>query len=253
MRAIALTYPVWFGLRSKTLRTSHPDKWEELTAPQMVALGRLMKGSISDEDLLIEMLNLSRSIIRKFDQYQRYKLGEILAFLQDRAPHDAFIIKEIAGLKAPADKLEDVTFGEFMHIDTFYMDYIESGEANDLLNLVSCIYVFHDKAGKRPLFNGHMDTFRVKMLTDAQQEAISINYGLIRTWLQKAYPEVFPTGNKATGDSKKMRGNGWVDVFDGLVGDDIVNADKYGNMPATEVLRFMNRKMVDKRKRKRKN
>ena len=249
MKHITLTYPILFGLRLKEVQTNHPDKWEELTPSQLVALARLMQLEITEEDLLMEMLGLSRNVIRKLDAFQRYKLSELLDFLKDRTPYDRFIQPEVMGLKAPADGLQDVSFGEFIHIDTFYMNYQERNHPDDCLNLVSCLYVFPDKAGKRPEFTGDITTHRAALMSEAQREAICINYGLIRTWLAKAYPEVFP--EPKPGEKKqKQSGNGWVDVYDSLVGDDLVNSDKYANLSCTEVLRYMNKKIKESRKQK---
>lgn len=231
------------------IHTQHPENWEELLPSQFIALVRVMSAEISENDILMEMLDLPYSIVKKLDAYQRYTLGQLLDFIQNKVPFNRFVIPEIQGLKAPEDGLNDVSFGEFMHIDTFYANYRES--ENDLLNLVSCIYVRHTKKGERPDFNGKIDTHKIQNIHPLKLEAIALNYGLIRTWLEEAYKEVFHT-TSATGLDKtnKKQNNGWINVYDSMVGDDLIHAENYFNMPCTEVLRYMNNKVKENRKKK---
>ncbi|MGV8828253.1 MAG: hypothetical protein ACWA6U_08015 [Breznakibacter sp.] len=251
MKNITIVYPVWFGLRHKKLNATHPDQWEELTAEQLVALVQLMNGTVDEESLMSLMLGLPKRVVRRLDPFQRYKLGELLDFLSSRAPINRFILKFANGLEAPADGLDDVGFGEFIHIDTFYMDYLESQKPEHRLKLVSCLYVMH-KDGKRPDFTGRIDTLRSRHISDIEQEAIVLNYGLIRTWLSKAYPEVFPEPKEGS-ENKRAKLNGWLEVFDSLVGDDIVNAERYALKPCMEILRYMNRKIKENRKKRKKS
>ncbi len=233
----------------KIINTTHPDNWEELKPSQFIALVRVINGEISENDLLVEMLEQPHDVIKKLDAYQRYRLGQLLDFMQSKAPFNRFIIQETNGLKAPKPGLDDVTFGEFIHMDTFYVDYQESNAKSDLLNLVSCIYV-HYKGDERPTFSGRVDLYQAKKLHRLKQEAIALNYGLIRTWLEQAYPEVFPAQKESASTGNSQKGNGWVDVYDSIVGDDLINAEKYFNMPCSEVLRYMNRKIIENRKNK---
>jgi len=253
MKNIVLEYRHLMGLFARTVITSHPDKWEELTARQMIAITRLKRNDISEDELLCIMMNLPMRVVKKLDTFQRYKIGEILAFLEQQVPYNKFILKSVAGLNAPDDYLLDVTFAEFIHFDTFFMDYADSRSDSDLKKLVACLYVLPDKNGKRPLFDGTVNTDKIKCFTSVEIEAIAINYGFIREWLSNAYPEVFPKAKQRSDDETqpKRKGNGWVDVFDSLVGDDLINSEKYANMPVTEVLRFMNRKVKENRKKSR--
>lgn len=233
------------------MRLSHPDRWEELSSPQFTALARMLTDdpSIDEITLLSTMLNVPKRVVRRFNMYQKYKLGELLDFLANHAPVNRFVVKKISRLSAPADNLDDVTFAEFIHMDTFYMDYLESKSMEDRAKLVGCIYVRY-KEGKRPLFDGNINTNDVALISPADQEGAVLNYGLVRTWLSKAYPEVFPDA-EAIGSNTNKRGGGWLSVYDALVGDDIINADSYANRPCMEVLRYMNRKIKENRKQRR--
>ncbi len=238
----------------KVIHTIHPDNWEELRPSQFIALIRVMNGQISEDDLLVEMLDLPHNVVKKLDAYQRFRLGQLLQFMQSKAPFSRFVLKNIDGLKAPQDGLVDISFGEFIHMDTFYADYQESNTAEKLVSLVACLYVEYAKGEtERPKFNGRIDVCSASAIPDIIQEAIALNYGLIRIWLEEAYPEVFPKQKKAANAGDGKNGNGWVDVYDTLVGDDLINAEKYFMMPCTEVLRYMNRKIIENRKKKKVN
>ena len=251
MKSITIQYPVLFGWMKKRVSSTMPEKWAELKPNQLNALVRALNESITEDDLLVELLDLSPYIVKKLDVWQRYWLSRDIHLLSSNAPYGEFIIPVVMNLVPPKKGLSDVSFAEFMYIDTFYMDYLESNTCTDLVNLCSCLYVRPEKL-ERPTFTGKIDTYKIRNTSPVILESIALNYGLIRTWLQKAYPEVFPEPKKSAEPTNKKKDSGWLGVFDSLVGDDLTNADKYANMPCTEVLRFMNRKVKESKSIKRK-
>jgi hypothetical protein len=253
MKTITLNIPRRFR-SDKIINTTHAENWGELTSSQFIALVRAINNKISEDDLLVEMLNIPHSVIKRLDMMQRYYLGKLLTFIQNRAPFKHFVIKDVEHLYAPADGLSDVTFGEFIFIDTFYTDYQQSNSDEDLLKLIACLYVKHNKQGERVKFTGKVNTSLAKNIHPLKRKAIAMNYDLIRSWLEKNYPEVFPTSSSPVTDKGKTKAesNGWIDVFDCIVGDDLINSDKYFDKPCAEILRYMDKKIKTNRKKKRK-
>ena len=249
MNTIFIKYPGLFFLGHRNIRCSHPASWNELTPSQLVAVSRLAENTISEDDLLVEMLGIPHNIVRRIPPEHRYEIGKLLEFIGDEeADLQRFIIKNIGRLKAPADRLKDITFAEFIHIDTFFIDYNETFSNTDLQKLVACLYRPHAK-GKRIEFTGDIDISAVAGKHLQVLKAVEINYSLVRRWITRAYPEVFPKNKGNAGN--KSRG-GWLAVFDSLVGDDIINEDNYAKMPVHEALRYMNRKIIESRKQKHK-
>lgn len=259
MRRITLQYPRLWRYWPRTIHTTHPDKWEELTPDQMVAVGKLMTDSITDSQCLSVMLGVRKRVVKRLDAYQRYHLGCLLEFLRQQTPHNRFIISNIGLFYAPADNLSDLTFEEFMLADTFFADYIETGNIRNLAVMVACLYRQKPPGHKRMPFDEDMAEAWADELQQhdrAVLEAVGVNYGLVRKWLQKAYPAVFPEApepdpNAPAPTQKKNNKGGWLEVFDALVGDDGVNEDRYKQMRAMNVLRRMNNKIKENRKRKR--
>ena len=173
-----------------------------------------------------------------------------MAFMGDKQPLDHFIVDTLKGRKAPGDKLRDLSFSEFMYIDTFFLDFSSSDNDQAILRkLVAFLFRKHQK-GERPEFKGKTDDRWVHKLKPWQLQVAAFNYGLIRVWLEKAFPAVFAAKNEVGQSGAKQSGNGWIDVFDSIVGDDIIHSDDYARKPVMEVLRFLNKRIVDSRKQR---
>jgi hypothetical protein len=241
---IVITYTRFWGRWKKIYRISHPSAWNEVTTDQMLAIGRLMSGHMKEMHYLRAFLKAPRYVLKKLDPFHRYRLGNLPQFISETEALDYFIIPAFGKYLAPEPKLADITFAEFMHIDTFFIDYSENSSADTLQKFIACLYVKHVN-GKRPQFTGRYNYEWAQKLKPWECQSLIINYSLLRCWLEKAFPEVF---KKADTIKKKSNDNGWLDVFDGIVGDDIVHEDDYANKPAISTLRFLNRKIKESRK-----
>lgn len=229
------------------MRLSHPTKWSEVSPVQMELIGRMIAGAVNDRKALRIFLNTTSGIVNKLRGFQNYKLGELLSFINETQPLDYFIINKLKDYKAPLPKLDDVTFAEFIYIDTFFIDYSAKETPETLEQFIACLYVKHMN-NARPVFTKVPCTKWVKGLKPWQIKTAVINYSLVRTWIEEAYPEVF--AKKTDEPKSKKQSNGWVDVFDGIVGDDFKDSDQYANKPITETLRFLSKKIKENRKRK---
>lgn len=235
MIAITIEYKPLGFLWRKRMETRLPSRWSEMTPKQIAAIPYLRRDMLDDSKLLQIFLRISKSIARRIDSYQKYCILQNLKYIKEPEPFGNFIIKKIAGFYAPGDQLKGVTFGAFIFGDTYYQNYF-SGKRGDLNRFIACYYCdkngFDDKTIE--------EHARLISLIDlATREATAINYGLIREWLAKAYPYVF---QKAEAGQKHEKSNGWVGVFDAVVGEDIVNQEKYAEKPLSGMLRYLNRK-----------
>jgi hypothetical protein len=250
MTNIVITYPRRF-FKDKTYRSSYPSKWAEVTEMQMIAIGKLISGEISEINYLKCFLNLPVRILKRLSEFQKYKLNNISSFIAEQEPLDNFIIKTINNKTAPLPRFENVSFAEFIYIDTFFIDYCKDSKREDLLKMIACIYV-DNKDGVRPKFTGRLNSAWTDKLPSYYLESTLVNYSLIRAWLQIAFPFVFKAAKK-TEEKKLIKGdNGWLDVFDSIVGDDIIHSDDYAHKSAIDTLRFLNRKIKENSKPKRK-
>jgi hypothetical protein len=235
MIAVSVQYKPFGFLWRRTLEKKLPARWSELTPDQIALVPKLYQGTVDDCKLLQVFLGIKKSIAKRIDRYQSYCILRNLKYIREPESLDKFIIKKLVGFKAPGDKLKDITFGAFIFGDTYYQNYI-TGKTEDLDKFIACFYYnrfgFEEKNIER--------NARIIGLTDIRiRWAVAINYGLIREWLAKAYPYVF---QKAESGQKQEKPGGWVGVFDRVVGDDIVNQEKYADKPLSIMLRYLNRK-----------
>ena len=222
---------IWWKLNRKL-----PARWSELTPRQMAAIPALQKEELDDTDILEIFLGLKRKIGRRIDSFQRYCILRNLRFIAKPEPLTSFLIGSVAGFNAPARNLQGVTFGTFIFGDTYFQNYI-NGKEDDLDRFIACYYT--DESG----FSDKSIEVNAAIIRRADyntRKAIAINYTLIREWFARAYPYVFRKPEE--GSRKKMSTKTWVEIFDLIVGDDVVNEDKYAQKPLSTMLRFMNRK-----------
>lgn len=233
MIAITLEYKLFGLLWRRKIETVLPERWTEITAEQLAAIPLLHRGTLSDSKLMQIFLSIKRPVAKRISSFQRYCITKNLSFLKDPQPIGYFIIKNIAGFRSPGANLKGVTFGAFIFGDTYYQNYL-LGSRKDLDKFIACYYL-DTKSFDENLIEKKVQLIK---LTDlATREAIAINYGLIREWLAEKHPYVFQKSETGT---KAEKIPGWVKVFDRVVGNDIIHQQDYANLPAMEVLRYLN-------------
>jgi hypothetical protein len=264
MRKVTIQYQP-FRWPKKYLRYhigNFPSTWDETTPTQLIAIACLLKQTISDVQFISAMTGLSKRIINRLDDYQRFQLIELFDTFHSNRPYNEFIIDKLdcgnTILLAPEPKLKGVTFGQFIFLDTYFANYQESANQTDLNKFIAAAFLpFGQQFAEYIVDANHEWVGKTDILT---REAIVINYHLIRDWLSDVYPMVFlkqtekekekkEPGNNA---NKKLssNSNAWIKVFDGLVGDDIINEDNYANLPLHNVLRFLTSKIKENNKTK---
>lgn len=273
MVEIGLVYRTWLGTRR--VRGSYPERFEELTAEQLTALIRIRKGiaSPADEDrFLMAMTGLKKRAVKRMDIYHRYKLAELAEPLVKVKPYHEFIIKTIDGkyqhLHAPRPKMKGVTFSQFIFADTHCCNYAETGNVEELYRFVASLYLPKGD----PFIEKHIEyNLRLVKKTDVDiLEGIRVNYLHVREWIALAYPLIFVTATqekntqdstetqeRKTQDTRKEEGKararnsgGWIKIFETLVGDDIVNMDRYADLPMHNVFRYLSARIKRNMKRK---
>jgi len=261
MRKVSIQYKPFKKFNHiRTFHGNFPSTWDETSPKQLIAIACLMKQTISDVQFLVIMTGLSKRNIKSLDDYQRFQLIELFDTFQSGLPYNEFIIKDIPCsrtiLYRPKPKLKGVTFGQFIFMDTHFINYQESSDVNDLNQFIAATYLPSEKKFKEQFIE---DNFELIGETDLlTREAIVINYHLIRDWLSDVYPLVFQKKSEENLNEpekkklpKKKDANSWIKVFDGLVGDDIVNEDNYAKLPLHNVLRHLTNQIKTNAKIKR--
>jgi len=265
MKHIEIRYrPIPFLPFYRTVSGSFPENWGEITAPQLIAIACLYKGGSSDLRFLKTMSGLPMRVLKRTDDYERFKLIEQIEFIGDRRPFHEFIIKElpspVSGLRSPDPKLKGITFGQFIFADTYFGNYQETQNEDDLNKFIAALYLPEGK-----IFNEkHIqeNSKAVGKLDKNTREAISINWQLIHEWLSLAYPLIFqkreemisdapsPEREAVEGSVSKAEGSPWIKIFQNFVGDDILHDDQWADKPINTIFTYMTRKYKENARRK---
>jgi hypothetical protein len=246
MHKVEIKYKSLFGFY-KSKKVSVPDKWEDLSSSQFSACNKVYTSSIKDLDFVKEYFGLSSRLISQLTDYEILKLTELADFaLKPEGLTNFFFIKRLGGkLISPKDRLKEVTLEHFVLFDTAFFDYVKSPTSENLKKFVGMVYL---KEGEK-LTSIDFDK-RMKMITKKVKisdcHAIFLNYIFIHRWLNQAYPFLFEEKEKPKNQNAKTNlqaGPDWMAIIDSFVGDDMLNFDKYVNMPATNAFKAINNRI----------
>jgi len=251
-------YPLPLVPWQRSAKGTHPENWEEVTPAQLVAIIKSFRGEIETNAFLHTMTGISRRILSRLAPFHIYNLENLLSFFSDKKPYNTFIIKSITlsgkTFFAPQPKLKKMSFGQFIFADTHFGNYNSKNEKSEASRFLSALYLPAKTGFSEDLIeqNAVFDKTSPVLL-----EAVIINYLLIKEWLVQIYPLVFDTDNdekKLDKELKKPKAPrdpmAWVKIFEILVGDDLINQDKWAEMPVHNIFRFMSKKIKENMKRK---
>jgi hypothetical protein len=230
-----------------------PTDWEELTEHQFIALSRIVNGADPDYRFLSVLTGISEKLLKKLPLFSLLQLSEEIDFLSKVGnKHSSFIIKEIkflgGDLAAPKPKLDSLTFGQYIFADAYYNDWMTTKSEKALNNLIATLYLV---AGHIFTSDGIPD--RASALSDVAldiRKAIALNYGLVISWVQQCYPLIFlQPGDNAPGKIIPEQQSGWLKLFESMVADDLINRDRYAELPIHTVLRHLTRKYKENARR----
>lgn len=243
---IAIEYPYLFFKRRA--KGKSPSSWAELTERQFIAISSTINGDEPDFRFLSVLTGISKNLLKKLSPFDIYKLSEGIDFVsQSGNSHSAFIISKIPGTDfvAPKPKLAGLTFGQFIFTESYYNDWMSTKNETALNNFVASLYLpYNEKFNNESIPNrlGNIANTDLDIL-----KAIALNYSLMMIWLQKAYPLIFQTpaddpDSAVSVDEIRPKQSGWLKLFESLVGDDLINRDRYAELPIHTVLRHLTTK-----------
>lgn len=247
MQQVNVRYrPVAWLPFERSRKAGFPAKWEEVTGTQIIALS-----SLSENDdlarLLVLFTGLPRRVCRRLDLYQQLEIWRLNSWMEQELSFNRFLIPEIrAGgiaLHSPRESLRGVSFAQFVFADTAFIQYQEDADQGDLDRFISSLYIpqgiaFNDEL---PLSGEAI----VREVPRGVKLAVLFNYTLVRRWLAGRYPLLFSIPeekqeeNAAAPCPAKADPRVWIRVYESIVGEDIVNHDRYGAIPLHNVLRYL--------------
>ena len=247
MNKVCITYPFfWFNRR---LEYKVPTSWGELTPLQFVAIVGTVNGAVPDIRFLSAITGIGRRLLSKMHPYNILKLSESISFVGNTGIlHPEFIVRSLPGtnLVCPRPKLSNMQFAQFIFADAYYMEWVKSKNETALDNFVATIFL-----NKGEKFDSEKMADRSVLVSKTEigtRQAIAFNWGLVVTWLQKAYPLIFVAPSTDGNTNIKTVANSqssWLRLFDSLVGDDLINRDRYAELPVHSVFRHLTEKFKE--------
>ncbi|MDR2086006.1 MAG: hypothetical protein LBP72_02405 [Dysgonamonadaceae bacterium] len=251
MKEVRIEYPFLFVFRKTTI-LHVPEEWIDLSGPQFAVCARVFTENISDEEFIAGFFGIKKSLAKRVDKFHQYKLIETVEFISNpKATINFFFLPEIpgTGLLAPEKKLKDITFEHFSIFDSLFFDYVNDKKEESLAKFIAALYL-----KKKEKITGIDFTARVRFIAEkvdkSTQYAIFLNYTFIRKWLSKIFPHLFgfveddpDEPKRKTIRPKKPNRPDWITVLDGLVGEDIINYERYKQLPCIVVFRTINKRI----------
>lgn len=248
---IAIQYP--FLLFKRKAKGSAPTSWDDLTERQFIAISRTVDGYEPDFRFMSILTGIKESLLKKLPPFSLLKLTEGIEFIGKAGTiHSRFIIRELGGTDfiAPKPKLNSMSFGQFIFADAYYSDWMISKDVKQLNNLVATLYLL---PGEK--FDSDTISSRVWTIVNIDldiRKAIAFNYGLILTWLKGCYPLIFQDSDRNAEPGLKPGSasqTGWLKLFESMVADDLINRDRYAELPIHAVLRHLTNKYKENARR----
>lgn len=247
-----------FGIK-RNFKVAVPSNYAEMKPSQFLAAIRLAKGWINEERFYLEFFRIKPALLKKLDVYFLYKLAELVGFIKDiRTPHSAFYLNALPGrLLAPLPKLRGVSFQQFMTADTFYSWYLSKEDPTHLNAFVASLFLKENESftptGKQIGLDLEKRITEVAKLPFDLRYSIFINWVLIKSWLGRSYPHLFPESASeanSKGDRVPTGSSNWLALFDQFVGDNIADIDAYKALPCMDAFRILNRRIKEAKKKR---
>ena len=154
-------------------------------------------------------------------------------------------------LLLPSARLGACSLEQFMMADTHFQRFAIDASAVDSLD-VFIAALCH--SASETLDMEHKVEI-VSRLDPVLKTSVFINFIMIRKWLSRSYPFLFPPPaeeeeeTKADAKKHKPRPTDWLAIFDAFMGDDVAFIDRYKQMAALDAFRLMNRRIKASKER----
>jgi len=226
--------------------------WDKCSSKQLIALLYSKSEGATDARFVSMFYGLNYRLVSKLSKFDIYNLVEGATQISSSPFNGNFIIRSVQThgrasiLHPPGDRMRGITFGQFIFIDA----YFNNPEPDSRLRFITHLYL---PAGEK--FNEDRCIERASQLdvTDDIIEAIMYNYSLFYEYFARAYPLLFHTSSGTDAlqgvSNFKYDPRGWLKIYESIVGTDLINADRYADVPLNTMFRYLS----DLRKQQLKN
>lgn len=242
---------LYFFTRKREIEV--PRRWKELQPHQFEAAARIYSGQITEDWFLALFYRMALSDVVSLDDYQRFKLLEMVEFIRDpRESCNRFLLKRYKRYIAPATGLQDVSFERFMFIDSFFADYLDTPTPETLAKFFVITYLPKGETVASIDIDKHIARVMRTVPTYVQEAAV-LNWVMVKNWLGRAFKSLFggDVPQQSTKPEKTTRGKktNWAQIFRQFVGDAVHFQDTYKTMNCMDAMAYLNDRIKQANKR----
>lgn len=250
MKHVKITY------KNKVYERDIPTEWDELDTNGILLAARLWSGGIERDTLIARFFGLPDDVVAALDSYLVYCLTQLTSWMQRLDDNVVvFFIDTLPDTtyRSPGPRLGGCTLEQFMIADSNFQRYATSADPDRLTAFIAALY----HAPRRTDDDLDQKTAAIEHLNEDVRQAVFLNFILIRRWLSRSYPYLFPPSTDNDDDDtpkgkkrKKPQTTDWLAIFDAFMGDDVAFIDRYKRMTALDAFRLMNRRIRNSRQPK---
>lgn len=250
MKHVKITY------KHKVYERDIPTEWGELDTNGVLLAARLWSGGIERDTLIARFFGLPDDVVAALDNYLVYCLTQLTSWMQRLDDNVVvFFIDTLPDTtyRSPGPRLDGCTLEQFMIADSNFQRYATSADPDRLTAFIAALY----HAPRRTDDDLDQKTAAIEHLNEDVRQAVFLNFILIRRWLSRSYPYLFPPSTDNDDDDtpkgkkrKKPQTTDWLAIFDAFMGDDVAFIDRYKRMNALDAFRLMNRRIRNSRQPK---
>lgn len=237
-----------FSIGGKTVSVDVPEHWREMSERQFMAVCKLSGKELDEVTFYSEYFGIPKEWVKSIDIYYFYVLSTLLEVVRQMDAFGDFIIKKIGHFVCPMPNLSGMTFHQFMTVDTFFTWYLQTDNRKFLDRMCAALYL---KSGEDFATLDIDERVKEWAPFESDKTALLISWTIIKKWLAKAYPYLFPSGtDEVNKHGSRKISNTWLEIFDTLVQEDLGRIDSYKKLEAMDVIRIVNRRIKEQKNRK---
>ena len=200
-----------------------------------------------------------KKVLNKLSKFELYKLTELTEFaVNPNGSVNFFFMDQIPGtsLQSPRPRLSNITIEHFAIFDTYFFEYVNKKTDDKLNQFIAALYLKPKEVITGVDMNQRIASVSSRV-DQATKYAIFMNYIFLRRWLAGSFKFLFSSDEPSDEKESKRRKQpskslsnlpDWTGMIDDLIGDDIINEEKYRQAKCITAFKTINTRIKNYKK-----